>query len=128
MRIYINDKDYSKERSDVKRSITQAMHALVSRIDAYKKSGVVFDRIFNDDKVKYDKHGDFYTFKFKSPQNHQVRVLYAHLVVDGEEVILMVGYYIKQRPSKEYIKIFDKFNDVSPLTCYEGAVPLDEAS
>lgn len=121
MKVLVNSKNYFKEKADMQRAINEALSILLFRIQQYEVSGVPFDRIFNDDKVKYDKHGDFYTFKCKTSHNHQLRILYSYFYVNGEAVLLVVDYYTKQKPTKEYISLFDKYNKEIPQTFCGGA-------
>ena len=57
MKIYIYKKDYNKESKEVRNAIINAVNVLYDRIKMYENQGIAFNRIFNDDKVKYDKHG-----------------------------------------------------------------------
>ena len=63
MKLYICKKDYIKESRKVKEAIRCSIDMLYEQIKMYEKQGVEFNRIFNDDKVKYDKHGNSFTFK-----------------------------------------------------------------
>ena len=56
MKLYIIKKDYNKESNEVRKAIISSMEVLFDRIKEYEKQGICFDRIFNDDKIKYDKH------------------------------------------------------------------------
>ena len=106
MKICISCKDYFKESVEVRKAIISGVNALYARICSYEEQNISFDRIFNDDKVKYDKHGQFYTFKFQK-SNMQLRILYAYLIIDGVPVVLVADFFVKKRNSKEYIDRFD---------------------
>lgn len=114
-------KEFFKAPKEVKRALTGAATDLYGRIYNYEKQNIAFNRIFNDDKVKYDKHGQFYTFKCQK-ENMQLRVLYAYIVVDYTPVILIADYIIKKKNNKEYIKKFNEANNWSPKTIYENAI------
>ena len=79
MKIFICKRDYNKESKEVRHAILGSMEILFNRIREYEKQGICFDRIFNDDKIKYDKHGKFFTFKTQKT-NMQLRILYSYLV------------------------------------------------
>ena len=64
MKIYVGCKEYFKESKEVQKAIISGVMMLYGRIQNYEEQNIEFNRIFNDDKVKYDKHGQFYTFKF----------------------------------------------------------------
>jgi len=94
------------------------MRSLSKRILAYENQNISFNAIFNDDYVKYDKHGEFYTFKSQKC-NIQLRILYAYITVNNEPAILVVDYWIKKKSSKDYITRFDNYNDVSALVMFQ---------
>lgn len=55
---------------------------LYERIKMYEKQSVAFNRIFNDDKVKYDKHGKLFTYK-NQKFNMQLRIIYSYFIDDN---------------------------------------------
>lgn len=57
MKICVSCKEYFKESKDVQRAIISGIHTLYARIKSYEDQNIPFDLIFNDDSVKYDKHG-----------------------------------------------------------------------
>lgn len=63
MEIYMYKKSYNKKSKEVRNAIIDCVSILYDKIRAYEKQGITFDKIFNDDKIKYDKHGQFFTFK-----------------------------------------------------------------
>lgn len=117
MDVCISCKDYFKESKEVQKAIVSGAETLYGRIQNYEEQNVDFNRIFNDDKVKYDKHGQFYTFKFQK-SNMQLRVLYSYLIVDCVPVLVIADFFVKKRNSKDYIDKFDSVNKVNPLDLY----------
>lgn len=118
MNICMSCKDFFKESKEVQKAIVSGVETLYGRIKNYEEQNIDFNRIFNDDKVKYDKHGHFYTFKFQK-SNMQLRVLYAYIVIDSIPVIVVADFFIKKRNSKNYIDRFDVVNKVNPLDLYK---------
>ena len=112
MKIYVYKKDYSKESKEVRKAIVDSLIMLYERIRMYEQQGVTFNHIFNDDKVKYDKHGDFFTFKSQK-SNMQLRILYSYSMKNGEPTFLIADYFIKKKNKKDYIKKFDCANSWS---------------
>lgn len=117
MNICVSCKDYFKESKEVQKAIVSGVETLYGRIQNYEEQNIDFNRIFNDDKVKYDKHGQFYTFKFQK-SNMQLRVLYSYLIVDCVPVLVIADFFVKKRNSKDYIDKFDSVNKVNPLDLY----------
>lgn len=114
MKLYICKKDYNKESKEVKEAIRSSVEMLYERIKMYENQGITFNRIFNDDKVKYDKHGKFFTFKIQK-SNMQLRILYSYFLDNNEAVFLIADYFIKKKNKKDYIKKFDVANNWEPF-------------
>ena len=117
MNICVSCKDYFKESKEVQKAIVSGVETLYGRIQNYEEQNIDFNLIFNDDKVKYDKHGQFYTFKFQK-SNMQLRVLYSYLIIDCVPVLVIADFFVKKRNSKDYIEKFDSVNKVNPLDLY----------
>lgn len=117
MKTIINNKNYYKEKKEVQTAIRLGSENLKKRITVYKEQNIPFEKIFNDDYVKYDKHGDFYTFKYQR-NNMQIRILYAYFTIGEEEILLISEYYIKKRTDNNYIKQFDKANNLNPIDSF----------
>lgn len=114
MKLYICKKDYNKEPKEVKEAIRSSVEMLYERIKMYENQGITFNRIFNDDKVKYYKHGKFFTFK-NQKSNMQLRILYSYFLDNNEAVFLIADYFIKKKNKKDYIKKFDVANNWEPF-------------
>lgn len=123
MKLYICKKDYIKESREVKDAIRSSIDMLYERIRMYENQGVSFNRIFNDDKVKYDKHGKFFTFK-NQKSNMQLRILYSYFIDDNEAVFLIADYFIKKKNKKDYIKRFDAVNKWEPFDLLNRALSI----
>lgn len=123
MKILIYKKDFFKESVEVRKAIIAAIYDLYTRIQLYQNQNIEFDKIYNDDKIKYDKHGDeFFTYKCQK-SNVQLRVLYGYKVIHNEPTFLLADYAIKKKNNKKYIKTFDKLNkytfeDLSETSVY----------
>ena len=121
MKTYICKKEYKKECRETKRAIELSVRNLSDRITAYENQNIQFNSIFNDDYVKYDKHGEFYTFKSQKC-SLQLRILYAYLIIDGEPIILIADYFITKKNNKNYINRFDYINDTNPKTMLQSSL------
>lgn len=113
MKIYVYKKDYNKESKEIRTAILDSVEMLNERIRMYELQGIGFNRIFNDDKVKYDKHGKFFTFKCQK-SNVQLRILYAYFVIENEPTYLIADYFVKKKNKKDYIRKFDSANTLDP--------------
>lgn len=118
MDIYVSCKEYFKESKEVQKAIISGVETLYGRIKNYEEQNIEFNRIFNDDKVKYDKHGQFYTFKFQK-SNMQLRVLYAYVIIDEIPIVIVADFFVKKRNSKNYIDKFDFLNNANPFDLYK---------
>lgn len=117
MKIYTSKKDFFKETKEVQKAVVDAIDDLYKRILAYERENIDFEKIFNDDKVKYDKHGQFYIFKAQKC-SMQIRILYSFFyTMDGSPTFLIADYAIKKKNNKDYIRKFEWIDkkDVSYL-------------
>lgn len=124
MQINIYAKQYFKDSIEVKRAINSAADNLYLRISMYENQNIPFCQIFNDSKVKYDKHGEFFTFKCKK-NNMQLRILYSYIIVDCTPVILIADYIVKKKNAKEYIRRFDAANEWNSELIFKESVILE---
>lgn len=120
MNICVYKNDYFKESSDIKRAIVCGVRSLYERIALYENQNVPFERIFNDERVKYDKHGDFYTFKCKK-SDVQLRILYTYIVIDDTPVIVIADFFVKKKNNKKYIKQFENAKYLDPYVVYKNS-------
>ena len=110
-------REYNRASKDLQKALISASTSLYERIQSYEAQNISFENIYNDDKVKYDKHGQFYTYKSKK-QNLQIRMLYAYIFVNGTAVIIIADFTVKKKNNKDYIKGFDSMNSVDPMSVY----------
>ena len=120
MEIYAATKNYRKEEKSVQNAILSGLQQLAERIQLYESQGIEFHKIYNDDIVKYDQHGQFFTYKCHKGRM-QMRILYAYVWVKERPVILVVDYFLKKKPKKDYIKWFDNWNELDPIKEYENS-------
>ena len=120
MDIYVYKKEYYKESPELQSSIISAINVLYERITEYEKQVITFEKICNDDKVKYDKNGDFYTFKFQK-SNMQLRILYAYIFVKDVPTIIVTDFFIKKKNNKQYIKMFEYAKNLNPYEVFENS-------
>lgn len=113
MEIYVCGKNYFKESKEIQTAILKSMQDLYKRINMYENQNIVFEKIYNDDNVKYDKHGKFYTYKSQKA-NVQLRILYSYLIINDIPIILVADFYVKKKNKKDYIRKFDYINTVDP--------------
>ncbi len=119
MNMLVYKKDYFKATSEVQQGIKTAICNLYNKIESYEKNNhISFDKIFNDDHVKYDQYGKyFFAVKYKV-RTMQFRILYTYLIIEGSPVIVVVDYVLKQRNTKEYIKKFETIKNADPYQIY----------
>ena len=120
MDVCVYKKDYFKESPEVQSAINSAVGNLYERICLYENQQVPFCKIFNDDRVKYDKHGDFYTFKYQK-SNLQLRILYAYIIIGKTPVIIVADFVVKKKNNKNYIKQFEIAKKWDPYSVYEAS-------
>lgn len=120
MKICIYDKEYFKESKETQEAIISTVISVYNRIRGYTEQGIDFDHIFNDRVVKYQLHGNFYTYKHRT-KNYQIRILYTYIEVDNEPTILVVDYFLKKTRSKKYMYKFDDMNNLNPMDLYNSS-------
>lgn len=91
--------------------INRAMNKLDNQISIIEASGTKFEKIFNNDAIKYDILGKgFYTYKFVAENSSQLRLLYRFVRNEDESYIIQCHKVeIKRRSGKEYIKKFEAY-------------------
>lgn len=108
--LYSSNKNFAKENPNIKKSLIKALNKLSKKVETYYSFGITFERIIDDDTVKYDKCGDFFTYKFMDSQGKciQLRILYHCTTINNEIKIYLIDYCIKRNYDKSYIKEFEK--------------------
>ncbi|MBR4026478.1 MAG: hypothetical protein IKJ01_02820 [Lachnospiraceae bacterium] len=98
-----------------KREIFKAFDKLKDMITLEEQYGRPFEKVFNNEALKYDILGNgFYTFKAHGRDHCQIRILYKFnrmLSQDFEVEIHMVS--IKRRDDKSYMRDFQRY-----VECY----------
>lgn len=107
------DKELTKEERKV---VDMAMDKLRTLINTIEATGTPFEKIFNNDVIKYDVLGhNFFTFKYKGPSSTQARILYRFNRINEQSYTLDIHkVYIKRKDfnkgkSNEYIRIFENY-------------------
>jgi hypothetical protein len=99
--------------TEIRELIIKALDKLKNKILLYDSQGITFDKILNDESVKYDKHGDAYTFKFHGRDNAQLRLLYSCVSKNDTIFLIVIDYHIKRRNEKKsYIIDFAYAKDI----------------
>lgn len=120
MKIYVSSKRFFKEAKEVQKAIIDSIPSLYIRIKEYENQNIPFEQIFNDDKVKYDQQGQFYTYKCQKA-TLQLRILYSYLSDEDGAIILIENYVNKKKNNKEYIKQFEYAKKLDPREVLAGA-------
>ena len=90
--------------------INRAMKKLERQIEAFESTGTAFEKIFNNDAIKYDVLGNgFYTYKFVAENSSQLRLLYRFIREDNSFILECDKVVVKRRKGKEYIKAFEDY-------------------
>ena len=97
------------------REINKAFKKLKRMIAVKEQYGIPFERIFNDETLKYDVLGNgFYTFKAHGRDKAQIRILYKFIRMPEQEFeVGMHMVLIKRRTDNEYMKEFQHY-----VACY----------
>lgn len=110
-------KKLNKQNRNLKNEVLRAAKRVGERIVEYSNEGVSFENIYNDNVVKYDKHGCFFTYKHHGRNKSQIRLLYACLQDKDKTTIIVVDFFEKRDSSrsntKEHIKIFNCYNSIN---------------
>lgn len=110
-------KKLNKQNRNLKNEVLRAAKRVGERIVDYSNEGVSFENIYNDNVVKYDKHGCFFTYKHHGKNKSQIRLLYACLQDKDKTTIIVVDFFEKRDSSrsntKEHIKIFNCYNSIN---------------
>ena len=98
-----------------KKEILKAFEKLRRMIEIKENYGVPFEKIFNNESLKYDVfQKGFYTYKAHGRDNAQIRILHRFIRLQESQFELeMHMVSIKRRSDKNYIKQFEKY-----VECY----------
>ena len=99
---------YDKASPSLRKDIDKALEKLVYLIEEQDNYGIPFEKIFNNDTIKYDcLDNNFFTFKF-SKGSIQLRLLYRFVRLQEDSVIELHDFHHKNRDDKSYIKEFER--------------------
>lgn len=89
----------------------KAMQKLERQIKELEANGKPFERLFNNETIKYDVLGkNFFTYKFRGDDSSQLRILYRFVRnKNGTFDIECHKIAVKRRSGKEYIKEFEAY-------------------
>lgn len=108
--IIINNKKFNKEDVKIKQAIYKALNKLCDSIINFENSGQRFERIFNNESIKYDVFdNNFFTYKFRYCDNTQLRILYHFVRKDDKIIIELHQYVVKRKNKKDYIESFENY-------------------
>lgn len=109
------NKCMKKYSPNEKREIMKAFEKLRKMISIKENYGVPFEKIFNDETLKYDILGkDFYVYKAHGRDRAQIRILYKFIRKAEKKFELELHLVeIKRRTNKEYLKEFQEY-----VRCY----------
>lgn len=104
-------KELKKASPSEKREILHAFDKLCNMIQIEESYGNAFEKIYNNDTLKYDILGNgFHTFKCQGRDRSQIRLLYRFVRKENKEFeIQLHKAYMKRRNTKEYMKIFEEY-------------------
>ncbi len=98
-----------------KKEIIKALKKLKQMIEIEESYGVPFEKIFNNETLKYDVLGNgFYTFKAHGRDKSQIRLLYRFIRISEQKFEIELHMVaIKRKTSKDYMKEFQNY-----VECY----------
>lgn len=98
-----------------KKEIIKALKKLKQMIEIEESYGVPFEKIFNNETLKYDVLGNgFYTFKAHGRDKTQIRLLYRFIRISEQKFEIELHMVaIKRKTSKDYMKEFQNY-----VECY----------
>ena len=103
--------DLKKLDNKEKELVDRALRKLENQINVIESTGTPFEKIFNNDSIKYDILGkSFYTYKFVAENSSQIRILYRFVRKEDNTYDLECHKVdVKRRSGKEYIKKFEDY-------------------
>jgi hypothetical protein len=103
--------DTKKLDNKEKELVDRALNKLEKQINIIEETGTPFEKIFNNDSIKYDILGKgFYTYKFVAENSSQIRILYRFVRINSSSYDLECHKVeVKRRSGKDYIKKFENY-------------------
>lgn len=103
-------KEYDKAGRELKKSIDKGMERLLALIKGKEESGEMFEKIFNNETIKYDVLSErFFTFKAHGSDSTQLRLLYEFKREGNDTYIVLHKFFEKRRTNNKYITIFKEY-------------------
>lgn len=108
--LYSSNKNFFKAEHNLRKALYSALQRLCNKIKSYYDVGTPFEKIMDDDGVKYDKCGNFFTYKFQWNKGGciQVRILYHCTTQNNQIKIYLIDYRIEKNNDKSYIREFEQ--------------------
>lgn len=106
--VYVGN-SLKKVSANERRAIDKGMEKLRCMIEQYEHQGQPFEKICNNDTIKYDiLGGNFFTFKHQS-QQMPLRILYRFKRTKDDFNLEVHMAYIKKYADKRYMKTFAEY-------------------
>ena len=105
------EKNFKKTSKEERSAVQKAIDKLLRKIADYQESGVIFEKICNDDSIKYDTFGNgFFTLKSQT-QQLPIRILYRFIRTNTDETYIEIHqcYLKKHSDQKRYIHQFTSY-------------------
>lgn len=109
MNVIFMSKNFKKVSPDERKAVEKGVSKLRDKVLQYENSGIPFEKICNDDSVKYDTfQNGYYTYKAQS-QRFPLRILYRFVSGDGDSTIQVHMSYLKKYNDNRYISEFERY-------------------
>jgi hypothetical protein len=101
----------NKETSDLQKAIYNGVENIAKIISTYAQQGVTFNKVFNNDTLKYDQYKNgLFAYRHHDKSRTQLRLLYRVIETSDTCAIELVSFYVKRNTTNEYISYFTKLS------------------